>query len=247
MKTVAPRLETLPPSQRNLWLKLGSVGDHFVLYGGTALSLQLGGRQSLDFDFFTPEAVDADVLSKCLPFLNGASLLQRANSPATFSVNCPEPVKISFFGGLDFGRVDEPRRFSDNGVLVAGLLDLAAQKVKVVQLRAEKKDYLDVCMLLRNGVTLEEALGAAQSLYPEFNPMVTLKALTYFDDGDLGALDVSSRNQLAAAASNVREIPPVPKSDKSLLPPDHIPPWNLDQFIEKKPGIPHDKEPEIGK
>lgn len=246
MKTVAPRLETLPPSQRNLWPKLGSVGDHFVLYGGTALSLQLGGRQSIDFDFFTPQTVDADVLSKTLPFLKGASLLQRANSTATFSVNCPEPVKISFFGGLDFGRVDEPRRFSDNGVLVAGLLDLAAQKVKVVQQRAEKKDYLDLCVLLRNGVTLEKALGAAQSLYPEFNPMVTLKALTYFEDGDLGTLDAPSRSQLTAAASNVREVPTVAKAGKSLLPTGRIPSWSLDQFIERKPGIPHDKEPEMG-
>lgn len=246
MKTVTPRLETLPPSQRNLWPQLGSVGDHFVLYGGTALSLQLGGRQSIDFDFFTPQRVDADALSKSLPFLNGASLLQRANSTATFSVNCPEPVKISFFGGLDFGRVDEPQCFSDNRVIVAGLLDLAAQKVKVVQLRAEKKDYLDVCTLLRNGVTLDRALGAAQSLYPEFNPMVTLKALTFFDDGDLGNLDEASRSQLIAAATNVREVPLVPKLGKSLLPRTRIPSWNLEQFVDKKPAISRDKEPEIG-
>jgi Nucleotidyl transferase AbiEii toxin, Type IV TA system len=246
MKTVAPRLETLPTSQRNLWPKLSSVGDQFVLYGGTALSLQLGGRQSIDFDFFTPGTVDAHDLSRRLPFLSGAFVLQRANSTATFSVNCPEPVKVSFSGGLDFGRVDEPRRFSDNGVLVAGLLDLAAQKVKVVQQRAEKKDYLDVCVLLRNGVSLEKALGAAQSLHPEFNPVVTLKALTYFDDGDLGTLDASTKSQLAAAASNIREIPPVAKIDKSLLPTGRIPLWSLDQFIEKNPGVPHDKGPEIG-
>ena len=246
MKTVTPRLETPPPSQRNLWHKLGPVGDHFVLYDGTALSLQLGGRQSIDFDFFTPHTVDADALSKSLPFLNGASLVQRANSTATFSINCPEPVKVSFFGGLDFGRVDEPQCFSDNRMIVAGLLDLAAQKVKVVQLRAEKKDYVDVCTLLRNGVTLERALGAAQSLYPEFNPMVTLKALTFFDDGDLGTLDESSRSLLIAAVSNVRDVPLVPRLGKSLLPKTRTPSRNLDQFVDKKPTISRDKEPEIG-
>ena len=246
MKTVTPRLETLPPSQRNLWLQLGSVGADFVLYGETALSLQLGGRQSIDFDFFTPGAVDADALSKRLPFLNGASLIQRANSTATFSVNCPEPVKISFFGGLDFGRVDEPGCFSDNRVTVAGLLDLAAQKVKVVQLRAEKKDYIDVCTLLKNDITLERALGAAQSLYPEFNPMVTLKALTFFSDGDLGTLDESNRSLLIASASNVRDIPLVPKLDESLLPTTHVPSWDLEHFIGEKRIISRGKEPEIG-
>jgi len=246
MKPVTPRLETLPTSQRNLWPELGSVGDHFVLYGETALSLQIGGCQSIDFDFFTPQTVDADALSKSLPFLKGASLLQRANSTATFSVDCPEPVKISFSGRLDFGRVDEPLCFSDNRVLVAGLLDLAAQKVKVVQLRAEKKDYLDVCTLMRNGITLERALGAAQALYPEFNPMVTLKALTFFNDGDLGALDESSRSQLVAAVSDVRDLPLVPKLSTSLLPKSRIPTWSPDDFIDKRPAISRDKEPEIG-
>jgi hypothetical protein len=246
MKTVPPRLETLPPSQKNLWPQLGSIGDDFVLYGGTALSLQLGGRQSIDFDFFTPSMVDADALSKRLPFLDGASIIQRAGSTATFSINCPEPVRISFFGALDFGRVDEPCRFSDNGLAVAGLLDLAAQKVKVVQLRAEKKDYLDICTLLRSGVNLERALGAAQSLYPEFNPIVTLKALTFFDDGDLGALDESTRSLLVAAVSNVRDVPLVPKLGKSLLPETRTPSWDLDHFIDNKPAIPREKEPEMG-
>jgi len=246
MNTVTPRLETLPPSQKNLWPQLGSVGDDFVLYRGTALSLQLGGRQSMDFDFFTPAMVDADALSKRLQFLNGASLVQRASSTATFSINCPEPVKISFFGSLDFGRVDEPRFFPDNGVAVAGLLELAAQKVKVVQLRAEKKDYLDVCTLLQSGVTLERALGAAQSLYPEFNPIVTLKALTFFGDGDLGTLSESNRSLLIAAVSRVREVPLVPKLGKSLLPKTRTLSWDLDHFIDNKPTIPRDKEPEIG-
>jgi len=246
MKTVTPRLETLPPSQQNLWPQLGSVGDDFVLYGGTALSLQLGGRQSIDFDFFTPAVVDADALPKRLPFLKGASLVQRASSTATFSINCPEPVKVSFFGALDFGRVDEPCCFSDNRVSVAGLLDLAAQKVKVVQLRAEKKDYLDICTLLQSGVTLERALGAAQSLYPEFNPMITLKALTFFDDGDLGTLAESSRSLLITAVSKVRDIPLVPKLGKSLLPKTRVPSCDLDPLIDDKRTISPDREPEIG-
>jgi hypothetical protein len=217
MKLLQPRLETLPSSQRSLWPQLSSIGPDFVLYGGTALSLQLGGRQSVDFDFFTPHAIDPEMIAKRFSFLRGASLIQRANSTATFSINCPNPVKVSFFGTLNFGRVDEPCRFSDNGVVVAGLLDLAAQKVKVVQQRAEQKDYIDVCTLLRNGVTLERALGAAQSLYPEFNPIVSLKALAFFDDGDLRTLSGPNKIQLIAAVSNVRAIPSVPRLSDSLL------------------------------
>lgn len=217
MKTIIPRLETLPQSQRNLWPLLSSIGPDFVLYGGTALSLQLGGRQSVDFDFFTPNPLDPETLSNRFTFLRGASLIQRAHSTATFSVNCPDPVKISFFGALDFGRVDEPKHFSDNGLATAGLLDLAAQKVKVVQQRAEQKDYIDICTLLRNSVTLEQALGAAQSLYPKFNPMISLKALTFFDDGDLRTLPETNRKQLCTAVSKVRDIPQISKTSDSLL------------------------------
>ena len=217
MKTIQPRLEALPSSQRNLWPLLRAVGHDFALYGGTALSLQLGGRQSVDFDFFTPNLIDPEILAKSLPFLRHATLIQRAHATASFSLNCPEPVKVSFFGALDFGRVDEPRQFSDNGVVAAGLLDLAAQKVKVVQQRAETKDYIDICTLLDNGVTLEKALGAAQCLYPEFNPLVTLKALTFFNDGDLRTLPGSLQRRLVGAVSQVREIQLVEKMSNSLL------------------------------
>jgi hypothetical protein len=243
MKMVIPQLDTLPSSQRNLWPHLSSIGPDFVLYGGTALSLQLGGRQSADFDFFTPGLLDPETISKRFPFLRGTSLIQRAHSTATFSINYPDPVKVSFFGTLDFGRVDEPCRFSDNGVVVAGLLDLAAQKVKIVQQRAEQKDYIDICTLLSNGVTLERALGAAQSLYPEFNPMVSLKALTFFDDGDLRTLPESNRIQLIAAVSNVRAIPPVSKSSDSLLAESIVVPVNIDRSISGQNTTPRQQEP----
>ncbi len=42
---------------------------------------------------------------------------------------------------------------------------------------------------MRAGISLEQAIGAARALYREqLNPMITLKALTYFADGDLRAL-----------------------------------------------------------
>lgn len=52
------------------------LSDHFVLYGGTAIGLRLGGRQSVDFDFFTNQLISADALSGSLAFLRGAELIQ---------------------------------------------------------------------------------------------------------------------------------------------------------------------------
>ena len=61
-KIFRPRLDILPPAQRRLWDELGSVPEHFVLYGGTALALHLGHRQSEDFDFFADRDIDPDLL-----------------------------------------------------------------------------------------------------------------------------------------------------------------------------------------
>ena len=48
-----PRIDILPPAQKEIWSQLAPApGLSFVLYGGTAVALQLGHRTSIDFDFF---------------------------------------------------------------------------------------------------------------------------------------------------------------------------------------------------
>src|SRR5437016_4360975 len=123
---MTPRLDTLPPEQRRLWPELCQVPGHFVLYGGTAIALRLGGRQSVDFDFFTEQPVSADTLIRTLPLLQGADLIQSEPNTSTFTVDREGPIKLSFFGGLTFGRVANPDRCEDNRVWIASLLDLAA-------------------------------------------------------------------------------------------------------------------------
>lgn len=207
MTTLRPRVEILPAAQRRLWAELGAqLPPCFVLYGGTALALRTGGRQSEDFDFFANDPIDAHRLASALPFLKGAGLIQAAPSTATFLVDREGPVKVSFFGGLSLGRVGEVSTCEDTGVRVASLLDLAAQKVRVVQVRAERKDYLDLMTLMTHGIPLARALGAARALYPEFAPLVSMKALSYFADGDLESLPTNVRRALSKAAEAVRTI-----------------------------------------
>ena len=88
---------------------------------------------------------------------------------------------------------------------VASLLDLAATKVEVVQARAAAKDYLDLDALLhRAAVPLADGLGAAAAVFgPAFNPLLTVKALCFFGDGDLATLPGDVRRSLLDAASAV--------------------------------------------
>jgi len=201
----APKLSVLPAAQRAVWSDLKPLASRFVLYGGTALALRLGHRQSEDFDFFADAPVNPDELLNSLPLLKGATVRQKAANTLTVTVHRSQPVKISFFG-LSLRRVKNPEATSDGVARVASLLDIAACKMAVVQSRSESKDYLDVAALLKNGVTLADALGAAQAVYGEqFNPLITLKALNYFGDGDLAALPEAVKQSLRAAAA-IKEV-----------------------------------------
>jgi hypothetical protein len=210
----------LPVAQRALWPKLKEVPRHFVLYGGTALALRLGHRTSVDFDFFSSEPIAPAQLRGGLSFLANAEALQIAPNTLTVSVPCPEPAKISFFGGLTLGRVREPEWSEDGVMQIASLLDVAACKMAVVQERPEAKDYLDVHAILKSGVTLPEMLGAAQAVYGEqFNAMITLKALGYFEDGNLAALSEEVKRALRQAVAAVKEIPSFSRLAGGLTPP----------------------------
>lgn len=218
MTTLAPRLDVLPAAQRRLWGEFHTLPASFVLYGGTALALRTGSRESEDFDFFSNSPLDAHSLRATLPFLAGAELIQSAPQTATYLVERGGRVKVSFFDALSLGRVGEVSVCDDTGVQVASLLDLAAQKVRVVQVRAERKDYLDLMTLLSSGVTLPQALGAAQALYDDFAPLVTLKALSYFDDGDLTDLPDAIKHALAHAAAAVHTPAVVARLSDRLSP-----------------------------
>ena len=200
-----PRLDILPPSQRRLWDELSAVPEEFVLYGGTAIALHLGHRESVDFDFFGNKPLDPTRLVPALPFLAGAIVMQREPNTFSCTIDRGGVVKLSFFGLLGIPRLSPPLIAPDNGLQVASLLDLAGMKASVVQMRAEAKDYIDIDALLTDGrIDLPMALAAGRAIYgTEFNPQSALKALTYFDDGNLRQLPDSVKDRLAKA---VREV-----------------------------------------
>jgi hypothetical protein len=212
-----PNLGTLPAAQRRLWGELGRVPHGFVLYGGTALALRFAHRRSEDFDFFSSLPFSAGELEAEIPFLRGAVRLQSSPNSLVSRVDRGGPVKVSFFGGLGLRRVRDPEAVEGlPGLQVASPLDLAATKVKVVQDPAEGKDYFDLGRLLDDGIGLAEALGAARAIYGStFNPLLSLKALCYFGDGDLPSLPPDLRARLVQAVGRVDpigipEIAPLP-------------------------------------
>ena len=128
--------------------------------------------------------------------------MQVVSHTLTCRVERGGPVLVSFFGNLGLG-VAAPREIAEGSkVHVASLLDIAGTKAAVVQQRAQPRDYLDIDALIRHGIDLPHMLAAGAVVYGRtFNPLITLKALSYFDD--VPALPVEVRERLRAAVEAV--------------------------------------------
>jgi Nucleotidyl transferase AbiEii toxin, Type IV TA system len=205
MAPFLPKLDILPEPQRQLWSELSEVPPKFTLYGGTAVALHLGHRQSIDFDFFGRNDFAPLDLADSIPFLSGGTVIQSAPNTLTMLVSRGGSVKVSFFGVPRLKTITQPLISLDNGMRVAALIDLAGTKAAVVQQRAEAKDYIDIDAILNSGqVSLAQALAAAQKIYgSNFAPQNTLKALTYFDEPNLETLPKELKLRLVTAVRTV--------------------------------------------
>jgi hypothetical protein len=171
-----PKLNILPASQRKVWAELAQIPSTFTLYGGTAIALHVGHRQSVDFDFFCWQNFTPLDLASSLPFLKGGTVLQGEPNTLTMLIDRGGPVKISFFGVPKLKHILPPLIAPGNKMQIASLLDLAGTKVAVVQQRAEAKDYIDIDTIISaTKVSLPHALAAALIIYgPVFSPQNAL-------------------------------------------------------------------------
>jgi hypothetical protein len=234
MRCFEPRTEIMSAAQREIWPQLRVVAESaFVLYGGTAVALCLGHRNSDDFDFFRSEPLEKDALRNRISFLPGASVQQDAVD--TLSVSVPTrsgAVKVSFFGGIGFGRVGDPMQTADGMLLVASLNDLLATKLKSILDRAELRDYQDIAAMLRHGMSLQEGLGAFRALFGG-EPAAVLLALGWFRDGNLPMLAQTDRDTLLAGCDSVDDVPALPRKARTLA----LPLGECDEFVSMR-GLP---------
>jgi hypothetical protein len=200
-----PQLSILPPPQQALWPELSATPEPFVLYGGTAIALRLGHRESVDFDFFSDQAFDTDTLVNTTPYLENAEIYQRAPNTMSCRVDRDGWVKLSYFKPASHSQLVEPDVAQDNGLPVANLRDLAVSKLTVIQNRAELKDYLDLhALLFEAEMSLEEMLLDGHRAYgPRFSVLSSLQALSYFEDGSVYTLPEGMKTDLIEQAKGV--------------------------------------------
>ena len=195
--------EILPQEQKKIYKNLSFLKNKgFILFGGTAIALQLGHRQSIDFDFFTSNKLDKKLKDEILKNLKSDTMLQNEENTLVFLKN---EVKLSFFGDIDFA-IRENSLIFDDVLEVANLKSLLATKLKATFDRAEYKDYIDIVEILKTGqITIEEGINKMFDFFgTDLTASQVLKNLTYFEDGDLYRLEIKDRDILIQSVLNFK-------------------------------------------
>ena len=159
----------------------------FRLVGGTALSLQLGHRMSIDLDLFTDlpyGSVDFDLLDRSMEVLFQATDFNRTNPPGLGKTYYFEwngcAIKVDAFYTDPFLEPAELFGF----LRLAGLRDLAAMKMDVLQRGGRKKDFWDI-HALHNQFSLDELFDAHRARYPfVHDPKLLRSMLTQFETAE---------------------------------------------------------------
>jgi hypothetical protein len=147
--------------------------------------------------------------SDLFTFWRGAQTIQEDENTLVVIVQMASgPVKVSFFGNMNIGKISCPLQTTDSILLVASPDDLLATKLKAILDRAEAKDYQDIAAILSAGFSLEKALGAFKKIWSK-DPALPLRALGFFKDGDLPSLPKADQDVLRGARDRVKEIPEV--------------------------------------
>lgn len=151
------------------------------------------------------------MLLETVPYLRGATVLRSAANDLTVTVDRGGAVQLSFFGNFDLGQVAAADLVSGPLFKVAALVDVGGMKAAVVTQRAELKDYLDIhALLTKAGIPLAAMLAAAAIIYgSEFNPLLSLKAISYHDERSLTDLPANVRRDLieAVRATDPQNLP----------------------------------------
>lgn len=148
-------------------------------YESTAIALQIGHRQSIDFDLFKKAGINRNRMAKsmaehCLSY----RLLFADVEGFHMLVN---EVKITFFQ-CPF---DIPATVRFDGIRMPDLLHLVVMKAYALGRKAKWKDYTELYFLLSSHFSMDMISEKASLLFPGlFSPKLFKQHQCYFDDVD---------------------------------------------------------------
>lgn len=163
------------------------VFQNFRLVGGTALSLQIGHRESIDIDLFSDAAYGS------INFEEIETLL-RATFKYVDSSTVPPAIGKSYFIGenetnsikLDLFYTDSFIQpfIEEDGIRMASIEEIIAMKVDVIQRGGRKKDFWDLHELLES-YSISQMIELHEQRYPyNHDKEIIIQNFTLFDQAD---------------------------------------------------------------
>lgn len=182
--------ETVAPQTLDLIKRLFKDANlsEFVLVGGTALSLQIGHRISIDIDLFNDKPFDAaNIASHLQKNYNAESVKTLKNGVFCFI----EDIKVDVMSH-QYPWVKAP--IMEEGVRMVSLEDIGAMKLHaIVQSGSRLKDFIDVYFLLEQ-LSFQDLFGFYEKKYPDTSKAVVQKALLYHSDIKPSSIDMMGKS-----------------------------------------------------
>lgn len=160
-------------------LKSSDLPPETYLGGGTAISLHLGHRHSVDLDFFVPIKFDEIQWQQNLEENFKFKLFQRAEGTLIGSVS---RVKLSLLG-YRYKLIKKTEKYQQ--VFIASLPDLAAMKLDTIISRGAKRDFIDVYYLAQK-YGLQKLFEFYNQKYGNLRErkLMIKKGLIYFEEAN---------------------------------------------------------------
>ena len=156
-----------------------SLGKDFYLAGGTALALQIGHRESLDFDLFRAKEISLAVKQKLLKTLAGSSLQTLVDTSDELTITIDQTVKVTLLNY--FWPPILPLRRVSGALPLLSVKEIAAAKAYALGRRGNYRDHFDLYVIVKNGhVTLKQIIKIAKKKYGDiFSERMFLEQLLY--------------------------------------------------------------------
>ena len=157
------------------------LGNRFYLAGGTALSLQIGHRRSVDLDFFSPSedipGIRPQLENELAHF--GATLADSSWGNLVYLV---KNVRVGFYG---YGYPLVAPLIETKEVRLASIEDIALMKMDAILSRATRKDFYDLYFICQS-IPLRQIFDKASKKYPSVRDFEaqTVKRLVYFENAE---------------------------------------------------------------
>jgi predicted nucleotidyltransferase component of viral defense system len=150
----------------------------FNLVGGTALSMQIGHRISIDLDMFTTEPFDTlEIKSKLEDDYPVFQVLLESQNTIITNINNIKVDFILFKYGFTYPIITEKE------IRLVNIKDIAPMKLDAITGRGKKKDFYDLYFLLKK-FSLPEILEMYQHKYQHTTIFHVIKSITYFHEAD---------------------------------------------------------------